>query len=361
MIWVVFAGLTGVALASVLLPLWRARAVDLHSGNLDSDVTFYQGQIVGIARDEASGLIASNDAESARVEAGRRLLAAERQMDSSSTERTKFWPVSIALILIVPLLSAALYLRLGKPLLPDAPLSARLVAEPQDMDLASAVARIENHLSRNPDDGRGYEVIAPVYLTTGRVDDAVRAFAAALRLNGDTPERRANYAEALVFAAQGIVTAEARTNFDQAMLADPAEQKARYYLGLAAEQDGDRARARELWTKLRSDVPPQSQFGVAIVQGLERLNAAPQRADIAALPDAARDDAVRDMVERLATRLREKGNDIDGWLRLMRAYTVLKDREKAHSALKDARRALQTDKDATVRLDAFARELGIEG
>ena len=322
---------------------------------------FYEVQLASIARDEASGLIASNDAESARVEAGRRLLAAERQADGAQIGRAKLWPVSISLVMIVPLLSAALYLRLGKPMLPDAPLSARLVAQPQDMDLATAVARIENHLSRDPDDGRGYEIIAPVYLTIGRIDDAVRAFGAALRLNGDTPERRANYAEALVFAAQGIVTADARENFEKAVRVDSAALKARYYLGLAAEQDGDRTKARELWTKLRADMPPQSQLGAAVTQGLERLDVGQQRADVAALPDAARDDAVRGMVERLATRLREKGDDIEGWLRLMRAYSVLKERDKAQSALQDARKALQADKDAMARLDAFARELGIEG
>ena len=361
MIWAIFAGLIGVALASVLVPLWRERVAGQDEINLRSDVTFYEGQLASIARDEASGLIAPNDAESARVEAGRRLLVAERQASGTQIGRAKLWPVSIGLVLIVPLLSAALYLRLGKPLLPDAPLSARLVAQPQDMDLATAVARIENHLSRDPDDGRGYEIIAPVYLTMGRVDDAVRAFGAALRLNGDTPERRENYAEALVFAAQGIVTADARENFEKAVRVDSAALKARYYLGLAAEQDGDRTKARDLWTKLRADMPPQSPLDVAVTQGLERLDVGQQRADVAGLPNAARDDAVRGMVERLTTRLREKGDDIEGWLRLMRAYSVLKERDKAHSALQDARKALAADKDAMARLDAFARELGIEG
>ena len=78
------------------------------------------------------------------------------------------------------------------------------------MDLAAAIAKIEAHLAQHPDDGRGYEVLAPVYLRTGRADDAVHAARAALRLLGPTAERHTLYGEALVSAANGSVTADAK-------------------------------------------------------------------------------------------------------------------------------------------------------
>ena len=66
-----------------------------------------------------------------------------------------------------------------------------------------------------------------------------------------------------------------------------------------------------------------------------------------------RDAMVRGMVERLAERLKRDGSDVEGWLRLVRAYTVLGDRDRALSAVADARRALGHDADKLRRLDAL--------
>ena len=71
--------------------------------------------------------------------------------------------------------------------------------------------------------------------------------------------------------------------------------------------------------------------------------------------------AIRAMVEGLAARLAQNGHDLEGWLRLVRSYTVLQEPEKARSALIDAKRNLAGDKDAIARLEALARELGLEG
>jgi cytochrome c-type biogenesis protein CcmH len=45
---------------------------------------------------------------------------------------------------------------------------------------------------------------------------------------------------------------------------------------------------------------------------------------------------IRGMVERLAARLRDEPNDLQGWLRLGRAYDVLKEPEKAADAYAQA-------------------------
>ena len=67
------------------------------------------------------------------------------------------------------------------------------------------------------------------------------------------------------------------------------------------------------------------------------------------------------MVSRLAERLKENGSDIEGWLRLLRAYTVLGQRDKAQSALADARRALAGDPEKIRRIDELVKELGLQG
>ena len=139
--------------------------------------------------------------------------------------------VALAAIILLPLGVATIYLALGSPTLPDQPLGSRVAKVRENQSLESLVAQVETFLDDNPEDGRGWEVIAPVYLRLGRADDAVKARRNALRLNGETAERMTNLGEALVAAANGVVTADAKAAFDRAVALDPRDVKARYFLG----------------------------------------------------------------------------------------------------------------------------------
>jgi len=66
-------------------------------------------------------------------------------------------------------------------------------------------------------------------------------------------------------------------------------------------------------------------------------------------------------VERLAERLKQDGSDVEGWLRLMRAYMVLGDKDKARAAAASARSALAGDPDKLRRIDDAVKGLGLEG
>jgi cytochrome c-type biogenesis protein CcmH len=63
----------------------------------------------------------------------------------------------------------------------------------------------------------------------------------------------------------------------------------------------------------------------------------------------------------LAERLRRDGADLDGWLRLVRSYMVLGEREKAQAAAGDARRAFAGEPDKLRQIDELAKGLGLEG
>src|ERR1039458_7563997 len=110
------------------------------------------------------------------------------------------------------------------------------------------IAQVEDHLARNPKDGSAWEVLAPVYMRLGRFDDAVRAWRNVISLNGSSASREADLGEALVFAANGVVTAEAKSQFDRALALDAQDVMANFYLGMAADQDGPRAHAPEMWS-----------------------------------------------------------------------------------------------------------------
>ena len=333
-----------------------------------------------IERDAADGLVGSSDIEGAKAEAARRLLAAAKAPvePSAATTGINVRFAAIAAFIFVPGLTLAVYGAIGHPNLPDLPLAARLQETPARMDLLAAVAKIEEHLAQNPQDGRGYEVIAPVYMRMGRYDDAASAYASALRLNGDTPERQALYGQALVAAANGQVTPEAKAAFETATAKDPAAPRPRFYLGLAAAQAGDNTNARDIWEKLLAQSPPDAPWAASLRENLAMLSGAPEpsqpepassgpganpalAAKIAGMSGADQASAIHGMVDKLAARLAQNGQDVEGWLRLVRAYAVLKESDKARSALTDAKRSLAGDAAATGRIDALARELGLEG
>jgi cytochrome c-type biogenesis protein CcmH len=283
-------------------------------------------------------------------------------------------------LIALPVISAGLYSHWGSPNLPGAPLADRLDAPPEQRSIESMVAQVEAHLERNPDDGRGWDVIAPVYMRMGRYNDAVRARANAMRLLGSSADREADLGEAMVAAGNSIVTADAKASFERALKSDPNHLKAQYFIGLAAEQDGRPEEAAQMWRAMLARAPANAPFRPLVQQSLARIDkneppkgiavepkapqTGPTQDDMAAaqqLTPEQRTQMVRGMVDRLAERLKTDTADFDGWLRLVRAYVVMGDADRAREALVDARNAIGSDDDKRKRLDDLAKGLGIDG
>jgi cytochrome c-type biogenesis protein CcmH len=250
------------------------------------------------------------------------------------------------------------------------PLAARLQSQPVTTDIAVAVAKIEAHIDAHPDDGQAYEVVAPVYLRMGRFDDAVRARGLALKLLGPTPERYVRYAEALSYAADGLVSPEAEIQIDQALKLDPKFMEARYFQGLAAAQHDEREAARKIWSGMMAELPEGSKVKAAVAEKIAMLDApdtveppssAAQQAQAPAARPDPQQEMINAMVARLAQRLATKGGDADEWMRLIRAYKVLNESDKAEGALADARKALASDASGQGKLTELAQELGLTG
>ncbi len=378
MIWLIFVFLTGAAVLAVLAPL---AAKSASASDAATDKAFFGEQLAEIERERAEGLLDPADAEGARLEAARRLLRASETDGATAQPSNRKTRVvaALATLLLVPTLAITLYLSVGAAGFPDMPLAARLAATTPHADLSAAVAQIEAHLAEHPDDGRGFEVVAPFYLRSGRYDDAIHAYVEALRLLGATPTRYAALGEAYVMAAQGDVTPDARRVFDAALALDATHPMSRYYLALAAAQDGDTAKADELWSKLLADAPANAGYRDLVRARIEKLRgeagqgasseagkssgegpASEQGKAVAAMPKADQQAFIRSMVERLAGRLAQNGDDVEGWLKLLRAYGALSEPEKAKAALKDASKALADKPADLARVEALAAELNIE-
>lgn len=367
-LWIIFAVMTAAAVFAVLWPLGRApRAV---AGG--SDRLVYQDQLREIDRDRSDGMIGEAEAESARIEISRRLLAAaaEPSPASAAPQRRYRRAAALAAIVVIPAVGLGFYLALGSPEVPGQSAFARSDQSQNGQSVANLVGQVEQHLAHDPNDGAGWEVIAPVYLRMGRFDDAVAARRKAIALNGDTPGRQGDLGEALVAAANGVVTDEAKQAFVRAA-ADPKEAKARYFLGLADEQDGHPDVAAAKWRAMLEGAPPNAQWTDFVRAALARVTGAssgaangPGADEVAAadnMAPAQRTEMIRGMVQRLADRLHGDGSDVEGWLRLVRAYTVLGDRDKAKAAAADAKQALSSNPDAVKQIEALVKGLGLEG
>ena len=365
-LWFVFALMTAAAIFAVLLPL----GIGGREPTGGSEASVYRDQLAEIDRDLAAGLIAPAEADAARVEIGRRLLADAEQVGKPPPRRNARHRRAAAVLALVglPLVALAIYLPLGSPRLGDFPLSARARSPDAGQPLENLVAQVEQHLEKNPGDGRGWTVLAPVLAQLGRYDDAVRAYRNSITYNGESAERRADLGEAMTAAAGGVVTAEAKQEFERALARDAGEVKASYFLGLAAEQDGRNADAAAIWRAMLAKGPADAPWRPLVEAALTRVGAprAPALSDstIAAAKDMSETDRtamIRSMVERLATRLKQNGDDVDGWLRLVRAYLVMGDREKAKDALIDARQAVANDAERLRHLNEGLKSLGFDG
>jgi cytochrome c-type biogenesis protein CcmH len=366
MLWTLFALLTGGAVFAILWPLARPARRD----STAPDVAFYQAKLEEIARDEARANISVEEAAAAKTEAARQLLAVSGKDPQSSDVMVQSpkWHLrvaALAALVFVPAITFGFYTYLGHPAWPDLPLQARLSAPIGRMDVNAAIARVEAHLAQHPQDGLGYQVLAQALLMVGRPGDAVNAAQTAVRLRPNNVDALTVYGETLVVASNGIVTEDARHQFEKALASDPHAPKAMFFLGLAASQENDAVTARKYWGTLLASAPANAPWRSDLVARLAQLGKGPspaagQAAQIAAMSPTQQQATIQSMVDGLAARLAQNGNDIDGWVRLVRAYKVLNEIDRARAALKTARHDFNGDAAATARIDALAHELGLE-
>ncbi|MER8698291.1 c-type cytochrome biogenesis protein CcmI [Mesorhizobium sp. M1273] len=371
--WVIAALLTLGASLAVLLPLAGGSKNASAAG--DHDLEVYRDQLAELDRDMARGLIRPMEAEEARAEIARRILRLSNagHADETATQPTRSTRlVATAAVLLVPLVSWGLYGQLGSPDLPSQPLSERLAKNPADSSVDELIARAEAHLAANPSDGRGWDVLAPVYLRMQRYADAVTAYRNAIRLDGDSAARQAGLGEAIANAAGGIVSAEAQAAFEAALKLDPANPKAAFYLAMGMAQDGRIAEATAAWQKMLAALPQGSPWRGAVEQALAESAArsvaseAPAKGPTAEDIDAAssmspqdRQAMISTMVAGLDERLRQNPRDEEGWMQLVRSYAVLGKTDQARDALNRGIAVFGADSDQARKFTAFAASLGV--
>ena len=394
--WVIVGGLCALAVGLLVLPLLRRPGESAPRAAYDLNV--YKDQLAEIARETARGELGAAQADAARAEIERRLLAAadsaaEDGSDQAAPRRAITWGVALALAIAVPAAAIGLYLTLGTPGVPSLPFAERPAPQPPApepgfaQEMADLAARLAKRLVQDPDDRDGWLLLGRTYTQLQRFDKAAEVYRTAIAHDFDGAETQSALGEVLVAGAGGAVGSEARRAFAASLQNDPEDPRARYYAGLALVQDDRLRQAIELWVDLlresTADAPWRPMVAQQIREAAARLGIAPPEAAAAPAPESAPQLAppgpsaadvaaaremspdqqaafIRAMVERLAERLETEPGNFQGWLRLARAYGVLGEAAQAETALTRAAalvRDLPEDAPERAQFDEAGRAL----
>jgi cytochrome c-type biogenesis protein CcmH len=397
--YLIAGGLAVLAAGMLARPLIAGRGAAESRDARDARV--FRDQLAELERDLARGTITPGEAEGARIEISRRLIAADARARRADAPRPapqgRSGLVAGVALIGTPALAAALYLGIGAPGVPDQPLAGRQalagdqadhtsarpgqeqaeaemagrLPPPEDADpqFAAIVARLERTLAGRPDDAEGHRLLAGALMQLGRYGEAWRAYDRVIGLAGGAAgaDIHAAKAEAMIMAAGGYVSPEAADAIARALERDPTLPMARYYGGLALRQAGRLDDAIAMWQALRRASSPDAPYlewldamladAVAAREGAPAAPGStpaaapeappgPTEEDVAAAGQMSAEDRatmVEGMVGRLENRLVAQGGTAEEWLRLIRSFVQLDRPADARRAYALAAAALADD------------------
>ncbi|MCF6321316.1 MAG: c-type cytochrome biogenesis protein CcmI [Rhizobiaceae bacterium] len=377
--WILIGLLTLVTVSVVVIPVFgNAKKLD---SPLEYDKEIYKARLKEIEQERTLGTISEREYENSLAEEGKRLLMLA---SSDSNNDVAYKPTSqksavlgaLFAAILVPLIALTAYFNLGAINTPDQPLQARLDADPRGQSLLVLLQRAENQLAKNPDDGRGWLIVAPVYMRMGRVQESITAYRNVIRILGPTPELQTSLGEAIAVAANGEIDKEALELFKKAADADPASLKPRFFMAIALNQSEEFEKAVPAWQNLIKNSPTdspwldvarqqlklaQGKIGNNIPDAVSNAPVAdsnapgnPTAEDIEAAGQLSTDDRqsfINSMVERLSAELEENPQNKAGWQRIIRSYTVLGRKDEALAAIEKAMQVFEDDKNFMTELE----------
>ncbi len=348
--WFVAIAVTAIACAALFYAA-GPRAVNASAGVTADPNSHFRLVLAGIEADVASGRLGQREAEAARGELAREMLRS-RTDRGEATGGPPFGRLQLVVgLALIAAVSFAVYGWLGSPQQPAQPLAERPELTAQTLDLDEAVARIEAALAANPEDLRGWTVIAPAYTQMGRYADAVNAWRRVLALGGTNPDAQTRLAEALLLESNGTGSAEAMDLLRAAAATDPQHVPSRLYLAAELTRTGAFEEAEALWREVLALAEGTEPWIAGARQGLEV-------AENRGVPAEGAPD-IGAMVSGLAERLARDGGTVEEWTQLVQSYIVLGDAAAAQVAYDDAVAAYPQAFDRG-ELDTLALGAGLE-
>ena len=372
MFWIIATLLALVAGGMLMLPLARKNETDTTG---PSDVDIYKTQLAEIERDLNRGILSADEAEQAKTEVARRLLAADKIAANNKGETPRKIAIGAAVISLLAVVAGdlGLYAVLGAPNANDLPREQRIAdarakydnrpsqaeAEaaqpaPDDIDLPDnlreTVERVRQNAIDNPDDMAALRDLARMEIIMGNTAQAAQAQAQIVSLLGgnDAPiDEKEALAELMVSAAGGMVTPESERVLRVILDENPNSLTGLYWVGALFMQNGRPDQAFVYWDRLLRNAPADAEWVADVQQTTMDLAWYAGREDYTPPVNTLRGPTAQDienasgmdaesqanmiqgMVDGLMSRLATEGGTPEEWAQLIRALGVQGDSERA--------------------------------
>ncbi len=264
-------------------------------------------------------------------------------------------------------------------------------AEPE---ATTAIAALEARVADDPRDAAAWQELGFAHFDEGDFGAAAEAYSRATELEPERAVLWSALGEALVMDSQREPLPEAALDaFRRAIELDPADPRARYFLAVKRDLEGDHKGAIADWLALLEETPQGAPWEADLARTIEQV-AAINKIDVAArlrsaqaarpaAPDGAQGMVATDaipgpdatqiaaassippgeqrqmaegMVARLESKLAADPSNLDGWVMLMRSRMTLGQPDRARKALADA---IAANPASAERLRAEAEVLGV--
>lgn len=367
--WLVFFGLLALALAVMILALMH-----FHKGaaqfpkkpvQKSADLDVYKAQLRELAADEKNTLLSAEDMASARLEIERRILHASEEISAKSKAQGETLSTGLIVTFMTAILIGVslLYFTIGMPGMADKPFVAKsqqIQPSAQRQRAQDSVARIKVKLQEDEKDKTGWVALGYYEQQLGNAAASVKAYEKAYSLSPENMDTAVSYGESLVFFSEGRVSPAALTIFRKVLRDQASHPAARYYLALADYQAGDIQEAYGQWQAIAAHSPADAPYlphvhswiaraendlGIVTEASVAPQISEAQKAQVMALSEEDRAELIRSMIARLADKQQENPQNIEGWLRLGKAYQMIGEKDKALESLNRAfKHASETEK-----------------
>lgn len=284
--WTIAAALALMAPLFVVLPLVK-RQRGLVGAGAEQKLAVYRDQLAELGEERRAGRLAEQQYAQARSELESRLIDEMPDADASAPppQRT-YRATALAAGVVLPASALVVYLALGNPAAVD-PAAADAGHGLGQQQVDAMISRLEARLEKNPQDAKGWVMLARAQAVLGRFDRASAAYAQSVALFPEDAQLLADYADALGMAQGRRLDGEPEMLVARALRADPDNAKALSLAGTIAFEKKNFALAVQHWERLRRSVPAGSEFAAAVQRNIDEASALADSANASKAGNAA--------------------------------------------------------------------------
>jgi cytochrome c-type biogenesis protein CcmH len=270
--WILATLMTAVALAFVLVPLLRTRTSAAPTTD-EANLEVLRAQRREIDADVASGVLPSQERAAALEELVRRADQDLAGRDAATVRAGKPWVVAIAAGVLMPLIAFGTYLAVGTPRAADPAVMAAMRQPTSDAQIVAMVESLAAKMKDRPEDPQGWSLLARSMAALGRFKESSDAYERLAKLAPGDPQVLADWADSLGMAQGRTLAGKPYELAKQALKIDPNHRKALALAGTAAMDAAEFTAARDYWTRLAAQVPPDSPDYAQVQQVLVEVAA----------------------------------------------------------------------------------------